>query len=114
MVPFYSTVARFVDETGRILSPFLEYLQQFTIAPPSFLDISVGISPFAYEAKEPGNVYINGAITGLTLKRGGVSIALSTVVPKLVPVSISDIVTVTYAVLPAIKFIPGYGQNTTS
>lgn len=113
MVPFYSTIARFVDTGGKILSPFLEYLQQFTIAPPPFLPVAVGISPFAYEAKEPGHISVtNGTVSAISLTRGTDTIIVGTVTGLLVPVAINDIVTITYTVLPIIKFIPSYGQNT--
>lgn len=111
MVPFYNTGARFVDAAGRILRPWIQYLQQFTTAPPAFMPITVGASPFSYTAKEPGNVYIDSS-TAILLTRGIVSIDLTGL--KIVPVSINDIVTVTYSGLPVIKFIPSYGQNTTS
>lgn len=117
MITFPSTVSRFVDNVGRVLQPFIGYLQQFTIAPPPFMAVSVGISPFAYEAKEPGNLFISGGtVSGITLTRGTdtITVAPSTANPRMIPVAINDIVTVTYTVLPTIKFIPSYGSNTTS
>lgn len=117
MVPFYSTIARFVDNAGLILQPWIQYLQQFTIAPPAFMSISVGISPFAYEAKEPGNLFISGGtVTSITLTRGSdtIIVAPNTANPRMIPVAVADIVKVTYSVLPTIKFIPSYGSNTTS
>lgn len=112
MQTFPSTLSRFVSTAGIILQPFISYLQQFTIAPPAFSDITVGASPFEYEAKEPGNVFIDGGmVSAITLTRGTDTI---TVTGSLIPVGINDIVTITYSVLPAMKFIPSYGQNTTS
>lgn len=115
MVPFYSTVAQFVDASGRILSPFLEYLQQFTIAPPSFIPVTVGTSPFSYEAKEPGHLFITGGtVTDISLIRGSDTITVfpNTVNPRLVPVAVNDIVKTIWAIKPTMKFIPSYGQNT--
>lgn len=117
MVPFYSTITRFVDATGKVLQPWISYLQQFTIAPPPFLDITVDGSPFEYEAKEPGFLFISGGtVTDISLTRGAdtIIVAPDTANPRLIPVGIMDIVTVTYAIIPIIKFIPSYGQNTTS
>lgn len=118
MVPFYSTIAKFVNREGNILQPWIQYLQQFTIAPPAFLDITIGASPFEYEAKEPGNVYIaGGTVSDISLIRGGESIVIqtSTASPRYIPVSVADIISVTYSIIPtSMKFVPNYGQNTTS
>lgn len=117
MVPFYSTIQRFIDNSGRIIQPWIAYLQQFTIAPPDFISITVGASPFSYVAKEPGNVYASGGtVSDISLKRGvnTISVAANTTNPRMIPVGINDTVIVTYTVLPTIKFVPSYGQNTTS
>lgn len=117
MVPFYSSIARFVNQSGILQQPWISFLQQFVIAPPAFMPIVVGTSPFAYQAKEPGNVFISGGtVSSITLTRGSdtIIVASSTVNPRLIPVAIDDTVTVTYSVLPTMKFISSYGQNTTS
>ena len=115
MVPFYSTIAQFVNKLGIIQQPWIQYLQQFTIAPPSFLNVTVSASPFAYEAKEPGTLFVGGGtVSSITLTRGGTAITVATSTTRLIPVGINDIVTVTYSVLPTIKFIASYGSNTTS
>lgn len=117
MVPFYSTIQEFVDSNRRVVQPWISYLQQFTINPPPFAPITVGISPFGYEAKEPGNVFISGGtVSGITLTRGSdtITVAPSTANPRLIPVAVNDIITVTWSVLPTMKFIPSYGSNTTS
>ena len=60
---FPSTIAAFVDKaTGIIKTPWIQYLQQFTQAPPKFIPVNVGISPFSYQAKEPGYVSIVGGV----------------------------------------------------
>lgn len=113
MVPFSNTLAPFVDKAGKILRPWIQYLQQFTIAPPNFISITVSASPFSYVAKEPGNVAITGGtISSVVLTRGANSISLGSGTNKFVPVGIFDTVTVTYSVLPTLEFIPSYGQNT--
>lgn len=98
--------------SGIIIPPWNSYLQQFTQAPPPFVALTVGTSPFSYTAKEPGYVAIpSGTISAIILSRGTGTIDLTG--EKIIPVSINDIVTVTYSVLPVIKFIPIYGANTT-
>lgn len=107
----------FINSAKQVISPWIQYLQQFTIAPPAFLDIDVDSSPFGYEAAEPGNVFISGGtVSEIALTRGSDTIILfpDTSIPRLVPVAVHDVVTVTYTVIPIIKFIPSYGQNTTS
>ncbi len=119
MVPFGTTLTKFVSQAGLIVQPWIAYLQQFTIPPPSFLDIDVGLPSgpttiFEYEAKEPGYLSITGGtIITIILNRGTDTITMTI---DLIPVAINDIVVITYsgAVVPTIKFIPSYGQNTTS
>lgn len=111
MIPLPSLLARFVDQQGKILPPWNSYLQQFTQQPPNIMLLTVGASPFAYTAKEPGNVIVKGGtVTGLFITRGSIVVDITGAV--IVPVAVEDIVTVTYSVLPTMKFIPAYGQNT--
>lgn len=115
MQTFPNITQRFVDAAGIILQPFISYLQQFTTSPPPFVDINVGASPFEYEAAEPSFVYITGGtVSEITLTRGTdtIIIAPDTTIPRLVPTAIGDIVTVTYTVLPTMKYIENYGQHT--
>lgn len=110
-----SVLSRFVDQAGKIVTPFIQYLQQFTIAPPSFDPIAVGVSPFEYIAREPGNIAITGGtITNVTLIRGVDSLSFGSATNRIIPVAINDVLEVTYSVLPTLTFIPSYGQNTTS
>lgn len=84
------------------------YLQQFTQAPPPFIQIDVDGSPFSYTAKEPGYVIVSaGTVSAVALTRG--TDTLDFTGQMQVPVSIGDTVTVTYSVLPTITFIPIYG-----
>jgi len=111
MQVFPSVLQDFVDSFNKLKNPWVQYLQQFTIAPPAFMDITVGASPFEYQAKEPGNLYATGGtITGITLTRGADTITITGEI--LIPVAVNDIVEITYAVLPTIKFIPSYGVDT--
>lgn len=115
MQPFPSITQRLVDTVGVVLEPFISYFRQFTIAPPSFMNIIVGVSPFSYEAVEPGNLAITGGtISQITLNRGSDTISFGAGTNKFIPVGIADTITITYTVLPTINFIPSYGQNTTN
>lgn len=111
MVPLQNLLARFVDTNGRLIPPWNSYLQQFTQAPPKVLPLTVGLSPYSYQAVEPGIVAVTGGtISLIELTRGTVTIDVTGT--KLIPVSINDTVTVTYSVLPTIQFIPSYGNRT--
>lgn len=111
MIGLPSQLAPLVSSAGRILRPWTQYLQQFTQAPPNFMIVTVSASPFSYKVKEPGSVTIvGGTVSAVILTRGTSSIDLTGT--KIIPVSINDIITITYSVLPTINFIPAYGQNT--
>ena len=115
MQPFPSVLQDFVDNVKKLKNPWVQYLQQFTIAPPSFMDITVSSSPFSYEVKEPGNIFVSGGtVSGITLTRGTdtITVAPNTANPRIVPVAVDDTVEVTYSVLPTMKFIPSYGVDT--
>ncbi len=112
MVPVPNLITRLVDGMGKLLpGPWNSFFQQFTQAPPSPIAIVVGTSPFTYTAKEPGVIAIaGGTITGVALIRGTFNIGLGSNV-FLVPVGTNDSVVISYSGLPAIRFLPTYGQN---
>jgi len=113
MIPLPNTLAPFVDKLGKIIRPWNSYLQQFTQQPPSVASITVSASPFSYTAREPGNVAItSGTISNVRLTRGIVNIDFGSGTNKVIPVGINDIVTITYSVLPTVRFLPSYGQTT--
>ena len=96
---------------GTIIPPWNSYLQQFTQAPPSFVRVTVGASIFSYVAKEPGFIIVKGGtVSAIHLTRGLLTIDVTG--QKLIPVAVQDTITVTYSVLPTIKFLANYGQNT--
>lgn len=108
MQTFPNTLSRLTDSLGRVITPWIQYLQQFTQAPPKFVDITVDISPFSYTAKEPGYVVVSGGtVSAIHLLRGSDDLNLTG--QKIIPVSINDAVVTTYSVLPTIIFIPIYG-----
>jgi len=64
--------------------------------------ISVGASPFQYTATYGGSVAISGgAVSQVTLERGGTLVYTSTLADNDIPVRAGDIVTVTYSTAPA-------------
>lgn len=112
MQPFPNMVQPFVDKLGKIIKPWNRYLQQFTQAPPPFMLVT-GASPFSYTAKEPGYLIITaGTVSAVHLIRGSDDINLTG--QKIIPVSISDTVIITFSVLPTFNFVPIYGANTTA
>lgn len=116
MIPLPNQVSAFVNKMGNIVSPWVQYLQQFTQAPPNITKIVLGPAPFQYVAKEPGFVYVNAAagINSINLIRGKVQLSFIATF-AVVPVAVNDIVQIDYTVLPnLVYFIPSYGQNTTS
>lgn len=111
MIPLPNQIAPFVNKLGKILAPWNFYLQQFTQAPPGISNIIVGPSPFTYTSKEPGFISVNGGtVSTIGLIRGLVSVDVTGT--KLIPVAIEDNVKITYSVLPTVKFLANYGQNT--
>lgn len=103
MQPLNNLTAPFVDKVGKIVKPWIQFLQQFVQAPPA---ITTVVSPFV--AAEPGFVVITGGAV-ITLSRGRVSITLTG--QRIIPVSINDTVTSPSGTL---QFIPIYGANTTN
>lgn len=112
MIPLPNVLAAFVNKSGQIIRPWNSYLQQFTQQPPSVVSITVSGSPFSYTAREPGNIAItNGTISNIRLSRGIVDIDFGAGTDKIIPAGINDIITITYSVLPTVRFLPSYGQT---
>jgi len=103
MQPLPNLVSALVGQGGRLVKPWIQFLQQFVQEPPS---ITAVISP--YQAVEPGYIIITGGGV-ITLTRGRVSITLTGQV--IIPVSINDTVTSPSGTM---QFIPIYGANTTN
>ena len=111
MIPLPNLRAALVNKFGNLVSPWNSYLQQFTQAPPNIIAVTVGASPFAYTATEPGSLSVDGGtVSAISLTRGATTVDVTG--SKLIVVGINDVVTITYSVLPTVKFIPSFGQNT--
>lgn len=68
--------------------------------------VALGASPAAYTAPFRGTVVIaGGTVTIITLTRQGTAVATG-LTAGIIPVSRGDILTITYAVLPTVTFLP--------
>lgn len=100
-----------VNEKGAYINAsWAFYLQQFTQKPPPFINLGVVVSPFEYEAKEPGYIIIavGGTVTIVHLIRGAITIDITG--QRIIPVSIGDIVEITSGPIPTVYFVPIYGS----
>ena len=69
--------------------------------------ITVGASPFAYTATATGSVAVSGgAVTNMTLTRGGTVVWNTTLSSDVIPVTLNDVVTVTYTTAPTMNELP--------
>lgn len=121
MQVFPNITSAFVSGVN-IVKPWIQYLQQFTQAPPAFTPLGSGgagsgivtnasSQGFPYTAAEPGFVFIDGGVTQITLTRGSITIDCTGAL--FIPVSIGD--TVDIVGTPTVAyFIPIYGANTQS
>ena len=74
--------------------------------PAASAAVTVGASPFAYTAPSAGSVCVSGgAITSVTLARGGVTVYTSGLAADQVVVRAGDVVTVTYTTAPTMYFL---------
>jgi hypothetical protein len=95
---------------GTLIPPWNSFFQQFTQAPPPVMALPVVGSPFTYEAKELGTILISGGtLTDVSFTRGSDVTTLGNAA-RVIPVNVRDIVTITYSVLPIVKFVPTYGN----
>jgi hypothetical protein len=94
---------------GYVIPPWNSWFQQFSQPPAAVQNITVGASPFAFQPNDQGQVVISGgAISLITLTRGSAVLTLFTsaiAIPRVVLVSIGDIVTITYSVKPVVEFL---------
>lgn len=86
--PVPNIKAQVVDKAGFLISPWLQFFQQFVQKAPTIIDIS-SLSP--YQANQNGTIIITGG-TGISITRGTDTIALANG-QAIIPISISDIVT---------------------
>lgn len=100
--------AALTGKDGRISTPWNSFFQQFSQKASSAADVEVDASPFSYTPNKLGNVVITGGtVSAVALVRGNVTVALAPTT-QFVPVAIGDTVTVTYSVLPVVRFLGSY------
>lgn len=93
------------DTNGKVSQIWQRFFNALVASPSAISTISVGASPTSFTASESGSVAISGgAVTGVTLTRSTVSVALGAV--ALVPVNNGDVVQVSYSSAPTLTFIP--------
>jgi translation elongation factor EF-4 len=86
--PVASIEAPIVDlKTGKLISPWIQFFQQFVQKAPTIIDVS---SKSPYTANQLGNIIITGGTT-IALKRGNVTISLANG-QAIIPISIGDTV----------------------
>lgn len=93
---------------GSIIPPWNSFFQQFTQKPIAAQIVTVGASPFLYMPNNIGHLVIqNGTVSQITVIRGTDTIlfASDTSIPRWVPVSLGDTISITYSVLPDVTFM---------
>ena len=86
--PVYSSDAPLVDiKTGKLISPWTQFFQQFVQKAPTIIDIS---SQSPYTANQLGTIIITGGTT-IKMTRGDVVITLANG-QAVLPISIGDTV----------------------
>ena len=105
-LPVPNLQAPLVNKLGRLIPPWNSWFQQFTQPAPAVVSVTLTGSTFSYQANANGNLIISsGTVSAISLTRGTTTIALSTTRPLIVPISISDIVNITYTVAPTVQFL---------
>lgn len=102
-LPVPNLQAALVDKLGKLIPPWNSWFQQFSQNAPLSVPLT-GTSPLSYEARSQGNIIIiGGTISIINLNRGPQNYNLTG--QKIVPVSIGDVITITYSVAPAVNFL---------
>ena len=105
-LPLPNLTSALVDKLGKLVPPWNSWFQQFSQPAPAVQAITLSGSPFSYTANNNGTLIVSGGtVSAISLVRGAVSIPLSTVRPIAVPISIGDIITITYTVVPTVQFL---------
>lgn len=86
--PVPNTQSQIVNKGGFLVSPWIQFFQQFVQKAPTIIDIS-SLSP--YQANQLGTIIITGG-TGISLTRGQITISLANG-QAIIPIAISDIIT---------------------
>lgn len=85
--PVPNLSAKMVDENGYVISPWMQWFQQFVQKAPTIVDIS-SLSP--YQANQNGTIIITAG-TGIMITRGPDTINLANG-QAIIPIAITDII----------------------
>ena len=86
--PVYNLLSPLVDpSTGKLVSPWIQFFQQFVQKAPTIIDVST-LSP--YTANQLGTIVITTG-GGIKITRGKITISLAGV-EAIIPISIGDTV----------------------
>lgn len=100
-----SVNGRKISGEAFLVPPWNNYLQQFAQNAPAVMGIELTGSPFSITPNALGTLIITGGtISNITLTRGNVYINLTG--EKIIPIRLTDTVTITYSVLPTVQFLP--------
>lgn len=94
-----------VDQRGLVTQVWQLFFNALTPSVDAITALVVSASPASFTATQPGNVAVSGGtLTAVTLTRGSVVLNLGT--SRVVPVSVGDVVKVTYTAAPTMNFVP--------
>jgi|SRR5215831_1368802 len=92
-------------KTGRIASAWYSFFAMMGAEAPTFEPVTLGPSPFSYQASAPGSLIVRGGtVSAITLTRQRDTITITGVIA--VPMSLGDIAKITYTVAPTVTFVP--------
>lgn len=96
-----------VDDNGKITSPWFRFFQTLANAPAAAQVVTVGASPLAYTANSSGVIVITApsGLSTASVSRGTISSTLP-LTTQSIAIGQGDILTITYAVAPTVKFYP--------
>lgn len=93
-------------QTGNLDPAWRNFFAAMVAQPGPIDAVVVGASPFAYTASESGHLHVTGGtVSAITLTRAGTVLATG-MTSGFIPVSLGDVVAVTYSVKPTLNFVP--------
>lgn len=88
-----------------IVPPWNNYFQQISQAASQVMNVALTGSPFSITPNAHGTLIItSGTISNISLIRGAITINLTGQV--IIPIRISDTISITYSVAPTVQFLP--------
>ena len=96
-------------DDGRLSEAWWKYINSFSQQPPGEIRVTLAKSPYAYKATRNGTLLVSGAtVSAMTINsRNSGAVRLLGLTQGMIPVSIGDVVTITYAgAVPLVVFFP--------